>query len=124
MIFEQESMTLARTSFGFSKFPSLQIHLGIVGFPLYSTLTPPTSSTWLSSARYSLSPIKLVSSTSLEAWNLWVLEILSTGGTAKHLADNGVKVKEVSDYTEFPEMFDGRVKTLHPKIRRWIASAT
>ena len=44
------------------------------------------------------------------------VEILSTGGTAKHLAENGVKVKEVSDYTEFPEMFDGRVKTLHPKI--------
>ncbi|MBX7210714.1 MAG: bifunctional phosphoribosylaminoimidazolecarboxamide formyltransferase/IMP cyclohydrolase [Verrucomicrobiaceae bacterium] len=44
------------------------------------------------------------------------VEILSTGGTAKHLADNGVKVKEVSEHTGFPEMFDGRVKTLHPKI--------
>ncbi|HAR80134.1 MAG TPA: bifunctional phosphoribosylaminoimidazolecarboxamide formyltransferase/inosine monophosphate cyclohydrolase [Succinivibrionaceae bacterium] len=42
--------------------------------------------------------------------------ILSTGGTAKLLADNGVKVTEVSDYTKFPEMMDGRVKTLHPKI--------
>src|SRR5690606_3699830 len=42
--------------------------------------------------------------------------ILSTGGTAKLLADNGVPVTEVSDYTGFPEMLDGRVKTLHPKI--------
>jgi len=44
------------------------------------------------------------------------IEILSTGGTAKLLADNGVPVVEVSDYTGFPEMMDGRVKTLHPKI--------
>ena len=44
------------------------------------------------------------------------VEILSTGGTAKLLADNGVAVREVSDYTGFPEMMDGRVKTLHPKI--------
>ena len=44
------------------------------------------------------------------------VEILSTGGTAKLLADSGVKVIEVSDYTKFPEMMDGRVKTLHPKI--------
>jgi phosphoribosylaminoimidazolecarboxamide formyltransferase/IMP cyclohydrolase len=44
------------------------------------------------------------------------VEILSTGGTAKLLADNGVAVTEVSDYTGFPEMLDGRVKTLHPKI--------
>ncbi len=44
------------------------------------------------------------------------VEILSTGGTAKLLADNGVRVIEVADYTGFPEMLDGRVKTLHPKI--------
>ncbi len=44
------------------------------------------------------------------------VEILSTGGTAKLLADNDVPVTEVSDYTGFPEMMDGRVKTLHPKI--------
>jgi phosphoribosylaminoimidazolecarboxamide formyltransferase / IMP cyclohydrolase len=44
------------------------------------------------------------------------VEILSTGGTAKHLADNGVTVRDVSDYTGFPELFDGRVKTLHPKV--------
>ena len=44
------------------------------------------------------------------------VEILSTGGTAKMLADNDVAVTEVSDYTGFPEMMDGRVKTLHPKI--------
>ena len=44
------------------------------------------------------------------------VELLSTGGTAKLLADSGIKVIEVSDYTGFPEMMDGRVKTLHPKI--------
>jgi len=44
------------------------------------------------------------------------IEILSTGGTAKLLADNDVAVTEVSDYTKFPEMMDGRVKTLHPKV--------
>ncbi len=44
------------------------------------------------------------------------VEILSTGGTAKLLADEGVPVVEVSDYTGFPEMMAGRVKTLHPKI--------
>lgn len=44
------------------------------------------------------------------------VELLSTGGTAKLLADNGIKVTEVSDYTGHPEIMDGRVKTLHPKI--------
>ena len=43
-------------------------------------------------------------------------EILSTGGTAKKIAALGIKVRDVSDYTGFPEMLDGRVKTLHPKI--------
>ena len=42
--------------------------------------------------------------------------LLSTGGTAKALADAGLKVTEVADYTGFPEMLDGRVKTLHPKV--------
>ncbi len=44
------------------------------------------------------------------------VELLSTGGTAKKLTDAGLKVIEVADYTGFPEMLDGRVKTLHPKI--------
>lgn len=44
------------------------------------------------------------------------VEILSTGGTAKLLADNNIPVIEVSDHTGFPEMMAGRVKTLHPKI--------
>jgi phosphoribosylaminoimidazolecarboxamide formyltransferase / IMP cyclohydrolase len=44
------------------------------------------------------------------------IEVLSTGGTAKLLRAHNVKVTEVSDYTNFPEMLDGRVKTLHPKI--------
>ncbi|MCP4829406.1 MAG: bifunctional phosphoribosylaminoimidazolecarboxamide formyltransferase/IMP cyclohydrolase, partial [Proteobacteria bacterium] len=44
------------------------------------------------------------------------VEILSTGGTAQLLRDNGLNVVEVSDYTGFPEMMDGRLKTLHPRI--------
>ena len=44
------------------------------------------------------------------------IELLSTGGTYRLLRDNQVPVTEVSDYTGFPEMMDGRVKTLHPKI--------
>ena len=48
------------------------------------------------------------------------VEILSTGGTAKLLRDAGVAVTEVADYTGFPEMLDGRVKTLHPKIHAGI----
>lgn len=44
------------------------------------------------------------------------VEILSTGGTFKKIQEAGIEVTEVSDYTGFPEMMDGRVKTLHPKI--------
>jgi len=44
------------------------------------------------------------------------VSILSTGGTARVLQEAGLKVLEVADYTGFPEMMDGRVKTLHPKI--------
>lgn len=44
------------------------------------------------------------------------IEIVSTGGTAKHLRDGGVPVTDVSDLTGFPEILDGRVKTLHPKV--------
>jgi len=44
------------------------------------------------------------------------VDLLSTGGTAKLLAENGIPVTEVSDYTGHPEIMDGRVKTLHPKV--------
>jgi len=44
------------------------------------------------------------------------VRLLSTGGTAKLLADDGLEVTEVADMTGFPEMLDGRVKTLHPKV--------
>ena len=44
------------------------------------------------------------------------VEILSTGGTFRLLRENSIAVTEVSDYTGFPEMMDGRVKTLHPKV--------
>ncbi|MBV6341357.1 hypothetical protein HWQ67_07145 [Candidatus Magnetobacterium casensis] len=44
------------------------------------------------------------------------VNILSTGGTAKTLRQSGIDVVEVSDYTGFPEIMDGRVKTLHPKV--------
>ena len=44
------------------------------------------------------------------------VEILSTGGTARVLREGGTAVKDISEYTGFPEMMDGRVKTLHPKV--------
>src|SRR5512143_1365585 len=50
------------------------------------------------------------------------VEILSTGGTAKSLREAGVSVVEVSEYTGFPEMLDGRLKTLHPKIHGGLLS--
>src|SRR5580765_5893551 len=46
--------------------------------------------------------------------------LLSTGGTAKALADAGLAVTQIGDYTGFPEMLDGRVKTLHPKVHAGI----
>jgi phosphoribosylaminoimidazolecarboxamide formyltransferase/IMP cyclohydrolase len=49
----------------------------------------------------------------LQSFNV---EILSTGGTAKVLRESGLKIKDISEYTGFPEMLDGRVKTLHPKV--------
>lgn len=44
------------------------------------------------------------------------VEILSTGGTSRFLKEKGIKVMDISDYTGFPEIMDGRVKTLHPKV--------
>ena len=44
------------------------------------------------------------------------VEIFSTGGTRKHLQDEGIPVRDVAEYTGFPEMMDGRLKTLHPKV--------
>jgi phosphoribosylaminoimidazolecarboxamide formyltransferase / IMP cyclohydrolase len=44
------------------------------------------------------------------------VEIVSTGGTAKHLAEAGIETRAIDDYTGFPEMLDGRVKTINPKI--------
>ncbi|MBW7996670.1 MAG: hypothetical protein FVQ81_08935 [Candidatus Glassbacteria bacterium] len=43
-------------------------------------------------------------------------EILSTGGTARHLSEAGIEIRSVDQYTGHPEMLDGRVKTLHPKV--------
>ncbi|MCK5825807.1 MAG: bifunctional phosphoribosylaminoimidazolecarboxamide formyltransferase/IMP cyclohydrolase [Desulfuromusa sp.] len=48
--------------------------------------------------------------------NSFGVELLSTGGTAKMIRDAGIPAMDVSDYTGFPEMMDGRVKTLHPKV--------
>lgn len=50
------------------------------------------------------------------------VEILSTGGTARTLREGGIPVKDVSEHTGFPEMLDGRVKTLHPKIHGGLLS--
>src|SRR5580693_8338288 len=44
------------------------------------------------------------------------VQLYSTGGTRRHLQDSGIAVEEVSAYTGYPEMMEGRVKTLHPKI--------
>src|ERR1044072_1979754 len=44
------------------------------------------------------------------------VELISTGGTAKALREAGLAVKDISEHTGFPEMLDGRVKTLHPKV--------
>src|SRR5271169_2476028 len=44
------------------------------------------------------------------------VELISTGGTAKLLRDSSIAVKDISELTGFPEMLDGRVKTLHPKV--------
>ncbi|HUB04514.1 MAG TPA: bifunctional phosphoribosylaminoimidazolecarboxamide formyltransferase/IMP cyclohydrolase, partial [Solirubrobacteraceae bacterium] len=44
------------------------------------------------------------------------IEIVSTGGTARELSDAGLQVRQISDLTGFPEIMDGRVKTLHPKL--------
>lgn len=57
-----------------------------------------------------------------EALSSMGIEILSTGGTAKTLRDAGIPAKEVSEYTGFPEMLDGRLKTLHPKIHGGLLS--
>src|ERR1043165_4162976 len=44
------------------------------------------------------------------------VELISTGGTARLLRDSGIHVKDISELTGFPEMLDGRVKTLHPRV--------
>ena len=50
------------------------------------------------------------------------IKIVSTGGTAKSIADMGIDVKDVSSLTNFPEMMDGRVKTLHPNVHGGLLS--
>ena len=52
------------------------------------------------------------------------VEIISTGGTHKVIAEMGIPVKHVSDITDFPEIMQGRVKTLHPLLLRWGAGQT
>ena len=44
------------------------------------------------------------------------VELFSTGGTKRHLEENSIPVKDITDYTGFPEMMSGRLKTLHPKV--------
>ncbi|MCI0742769.1 MAG: bifunctional phosphoribosylaminoimidazolecarboxamide formyltransferase/IMP cyclohydrolase, partial [Gemmataceae bacterium] len=48
------------------------------------------------------------------------VELVSTGGTRKTLADAGLKVRDISEVTGFPEILDGRVKTLHPRVHAGI----
>ncbi len=61
----------------------------------------PTKPAWFPSRKFSRRP---------------GIEIISTGGTAKTLREAGLAVKDISEHTGFPEMLDGRVKTLHPKV--------
>ena len=63
---------------------------------------------------------KPASSISAAAWSALGVELVSTGGTATALAAAGLPVVGVSDVTGFPEMMDGRVKTLHPAIHAGI----
>ena len=58
----------------------------------------------------------------LKVLNKYQINILSSGGTFKHIKKLGYKCKEISKYTKFSEMLDGRVKTLHPKIHAGILS--
>ena len=51
------------------------------------------------------------------------VELVSTGGTAKLLRESGISVKDISDLTGFPEMLDGRVKTLHPRVHGGFSTA-
>ena len=62
------------------------------------------------------SPTSAGSSTSPAAWPSSGVEIVSTGGTARELAAAGLEVRGIEDFTGFPEIMDGRVKTLHPKL--------
>ena len=52
----------------------------------------------------------------VESLRQFGVEIISTGGTYKLLLENNIKAKDISEFTGFPEIMDGRVKTLHPKV--------
>src|SRR5215212_5044487 len=52
----------------------------------------------------------------------FAIELISTGGTARFLRELGLPVRDVSDLTGFPEMMDGRIKTLHPKVHGGLLS--
>ena len=52
------------------------------------------------------------------------VQLLSTGGSAEAMRDAGLEVTDVAEVTGFPEMMDGRVKTLHPRRARWLARAS
>ena len=60
----------------------------------------------------------------LDELKLYNVEIISTGGTYKFIKDKGYECTEISEYTNFPEILDGRVKTLHPKIHGGILADT
>jgi phosphoribosylaminoimidazolecarboxamide formyltransferase/IMP cyclohydrolase len=68
----------------------------------------------------SASPIRQASIELAQALHALKVELISTGGTKKTIADAGIPVKDVSEVTHFPEMLDGRVKTLHPAVHAGI----
>lgn len=76
----------------------------------------PTASPGMAKALLSVSDKSGLESFARDLVERCGFELLSTGGTARMLTEAGLPVQEVSDYTGFPEMMDGRVKTLHPKV--------
>src|SRR6202041_1518977 len=91
----------------------------LINFPVPLSLDPPQG-TFMSANRIQRAILSVTDKTGLVDFarklSALHIELISTGGTAKLLRDSGISVKDISDLTGFPEMLDGRVKTLHPKV--------
>src|SRR5579883_3354811 len=85
------------------------------GVPLQTTSAPPTVARKITRALLSVTDKAGIADFARYLAGAGV-DVISTGGTAKLLRDAGIKVRDISELTGFPEMLDGRVKTLHPKV--------